>query len=254
MSGRPIECETSAPGGETVSREFVSEVIPRAIFQRRKGLRRLRMSFDYENRLIIAVPWNCSMRKARDFVESNRDWVIDQAASLSPVLSLEEHFSRSPFISMEGRRIAVSIRRVEAGRSQWIYDEKRAEGLFQLRNSDPSETALRKLLRKVAAVSLEQRVRDLASMHGFEPGRVTVRDQKSRWGSCSRNGTISLNWRLLLFSPGAQDHVILHELAHLRHLDHSKNFHQLLSSLDPQRTEHEAELDRDGARWMRVDR
>ena len=225
------------------------------VYQRKKGLRRLRMGFDYENRLIVSVPWNCPQREAEEFVRNHRGWVEEQAARLSPVLTLREHLSHCPTIAIGGQSVVVEVRNVASGRSQWIYDEKRGEGIFMIRaQSEGEDLPLRKLFRKVATIALSDRVGELAAVHGFNPGRVTVRDQKSRWGSCSRNRTISLNWRLLLFSPGAQDHVILHELAHLRHLDHSANFHRLLSELDPRRAEFEAELNRDGAQLMRVDR
>lgn len=225
-----------------------------AVFQRRKGLRRLKMSFDYQNQLVVGVPWNCSMRSAREFVESNRDWVRGQMTSLAPVLSLEEYFLHHPFVSLHGRRVSVSIRHAAAGRCAWLYDNSRNEGLFHLGREGSGRSGLERVVRKVADNGLRARVEELASLHGFRPAGVTVRDQKSRWGSCSARGMISLNWRLLLFSPGVQDHVILHELAHLRYLNHSPRFHRLLSDLDPRRAEHEAELDRDGPTLMRVGR
>ncbi len=240
--------------GDTQDPDPVREILVDAIFERRKGTRRLRMSFDFENRLVVRMPWNCSLRQAREFVEANREWIGKQANSLAPVLGLEDFLIRNPSISLEGRRIAVSIHRVNVGSSHWIYDERRAEGLFHLRDQGESAAVLKALIRKVAVAALTRRVAEFSDLHRFRPGKVTVRDQKSRWGSCSHNGTISLNWRLLLLSPGAQDYVILHELAHLRHLNHSRDFYELLSDLDPNRSAHEDELTRDGPRLMRVGR
>ena len=69
--------------------------------------------------------------------------------------------------------------------------------------------------------------------HGINVCRVSVRNQKSRWGSCSRRGTISLNWRLIQ-SPGfVRDYIILHELAHRRQMNHSKKFWQEVERLFP---------------------
>lgn len=227
---------------------------PEVVYQRRRGLRRLRMSFDCANRLVVRVPWNCRLAEAGDFVARNRDWIERERASLAPVRSLADHLAAEPFLTLAGDRVPVEIRRVSAGRSLWIFDERRREGLLRIApDAEPGAEVLR-LVRRVASRELERRVRLLATRHGFEPRKTTVRDQVSRWGSCSRAGTISLNWRLLLCSPGVQDYVVLHELAHLAHLDHSRRFHALLDRLDPGRRAHEEELARVGPALMRVGR
>jgi hypothetical protein len=75
--------------------------------------------------------------------------------------------------------------------------------------------------------------RELPVRHGFTVGRITIRDQRSRWGSCSPNGSISLNWRLVLMPDHVRDYVLLHELAHLRVPNHSRRFWRLMSELCP---------------------
>ena len=84
--------------------------------------------------------------------------------------------------------------------------------------------------------------------------RVTVRDQRSRWGSCSSKKCISLNWRLILVDPELQDYVILHELAHLTEMNHSGRFWDLLDSYDPLRPSHESALKEVTGIIMRVGR
>ena len=79
-------------------------------------------------------------------------------------------------------------------------------------------------LRELASRELPLRVLALAAEHGLTVQRVLVRNQKSRWGSCSRRGTISLNWRLIQTPAFVADYIILHELAHLRHMNHSLRF------------------------------
>jgi len=79
-------------------------------------------------------------------------------------------------------------------------------------------------LRAVAAVELPRRTLELAGHHGFEPRGVQIRNQRSRWGSCSARGVLSLNWHLIQLPPEVSDYVLLHELAHLRFLNHSARF------------------------------
>ena len=88
-------------------------------------------------------------------------------------------------------------------------------------------------LRQLATRELPPRVREFAAQHQIEVTRITVRNQKSRWGSCSRRGTISLNWRLIQTPDFVRDYIILHELAHRRHMNHSVRFWSEVERLCP---------------------
>ena len=69
--------------------------------------------------------------------------------------------------------------------------------------------------------------------HGLQVSRVSVRNQRSRWGSCSPSGHICLNWRLVLMPDDVRDYVLIHELMHLRRLDHSRHFWRLVAACVP---------------------
>lgn len=70
-------------------------------------------------------------------------------------------------------------------------------------------------------------------MHGLKVVRVSVRDQRTRWGSCGPNGHISLNWRLVAMPGWVSDYVMIHELMHLRRLDHSPAYWRLVAQACP---------------------
>jgi predicted metal-dependent hydrolase len=91
-------------------------------------------------------------------------------------------------------------------------------------------------------VHLPPLLRSAAERHSFQVANVSVREQKSLWGSCSSKGNISLNSRLLFLPPRLVRHVLLHELCHLREMNHSKHFHSLLENLDPDARLHAREL------------
>lgn len=88
-------------------------------------------------------------------------------------------------------------------------------------------------LQARAGVELPARLLDLAAAHGLASSRVSVRNQRTRWGSCGRDGHICLNWRLILMPEWVRDYVIIHELMHLRRLDHSSQYWRLVAEAYP---------------------
>ena len=93
--------------------------------------------------------------------------------------------------------------------------------------------AVEEHLRRLAERELPPRVMEYAGIHQLSVQRVTVRGQRTRWGSCSRRGTISLNWRLIQTPPFVSDYIILHELMHLREMNHSSRFWRQVESVCP---------------------
>ena len=92
-------------------------------------------------------------------------------------------------------------------------------------------------LRKAAKGYLPGRLRELASLHGFSVNSVRIKHNVSNWGSCSVKGNINLNLNLMRLPQDLQDYVMLHELCHLRYMNHGAEFHALLESLCPNHLE-----------------
>ena len=88
-------------------------------------------------------------------------------------------------------------------------------------------------LRAQAKATLPARLEELASAHGFHYNRVFIKNNVSNWGSCSVRGNINLNLRLMTLPPELRDYVMLHELCHLKQMNHGPKFHALLESVCP---------------------
>lgn len=97
-------------------------------------------------------------------------------------------------------------------------------------------------LRAQAKIQLPPRLAALAAAHGFTYARVCIKNNVSNWGSCSVRGNINLNLRLLTLPERLQDYVMLHELCHLKEMNHGPRFHALLESVCPGHRELEKEL------------
>jgi predicted metal-dependent hydrolase len=98
-------------------------------------------------------------------------------------------------------------------------------------------------LRQQAAALLPPQLMALATQHGLTVNRVTIRNQRSRWGSCSSRGHITLNFRLMLMPPEVREYILIHELMHLKQANHSIRFWRLVEAACP--------AFRDAERWLK---
>lgn len=129
----------------------------------------------------------------------------------------------------------VTLRRKQGARAR---AELLQEELWLTAPPDASEEQLRSLLKaclsRYALAYIRQRLEIYGPRIGETPGRVTVRDQKSRWGSCSSKRNLNFHWKLVLAPPEALDYVVVHELCHLREFSHSPKFWNLVESHFPE--------------------
>ncbi|MCW5552795.1 MAG: M48 family metallopeptidase [Verrucomicrobiae bacterium] len=168
----------------------------------------------------VTIPRGGSAAEAKRFAERNTAWLERQFQRLAMHSSRPKEWLIGTQILFRG--VPVSIK---AGRNG-------ERGFIQLggeivRVSDAEadlRPAIERHLWRVAATELPPRVLHYAALHQLSVRRITVRNQKSRWGSCSRRGTISLNWRLIQTPSQVQDYIVLHELCHLREMNHSVRF------------------------------
>jgi len=127
------------------------------------------------------------------------------------------------------KREAMEFARAQAG---WV-EQQRARLASQPAAIDrPSLHVDRDALAR-AKNELPTRLLELAARHGLNVSRVSVRNQRWRWGSCSRSGHICLNWRLVQMPPPVRDYVMIHELMHLKRMDHSPRFWTLVAAACP---------------------
>ena len=116
----------------------------------------------------------------------------------------------------------------------WIERQQRhAEAEGARERAEPMAPEVERALRDRAARELPARLLELAAVHGLAVSRVSVRNQRWRWGSCSRSGHICLNWRLVAMPAAIRDYVMLHELMHLKRMDHSPTFWALVAAACP---------------------
>jgi len=168
----------------------------------------------------VTIPRGGSAAEARRFAERNKGWLESQLQRLAAHPPRPRAWSVGTEVLFRGEPT-----RIEAGvNGESGLIRLGAEAIRVGDSAGDLRTAIEKYLWKLAAGELPARVVELAAPHQFPVRRVSVRNQRSRWGSCSRRGTVSLNWRLIQTPEFVRDYIIFHELSHLREMNHSRRF------------------------------
>ena len=222
----------------------------------RRSPRARRMNLRVKNvgEIVLTLPLRSKESEGIDFVRANSKWLERKLSEPRTNPSLEQYFSKGGKVSLdnETRTVVMSLN-ARPRRRSW---STKTEGELHLSLDPlaPIENQLLSLLRSLAKDWLPPRVHDLAEFAGEEVQKIRVGDQKSRWGSCSSKGTISLNWRLLLLRIDLQDYIIFHELAHLRHMNHSSAFWAHLETLQSNARIRDREINKAGKILMTLGR
>lgn len=189
----------------------------------------------------LTVPPRGSLRAAWEFATRQAGWITRQLHRQSVALPATPCWDPGTEILYRGALTALRVVPGTTGARVVFADQQlAAPGPTDLR------PAVEQHLWSVARRELPVRTRELAATHGLVIQRVSVRNQRTRWGSCSRRGTISLNWRLIQMPPAVRDYVILHELMHRREMNHSPRFWREVERVCPGY--------RDARRWLRAHR
>ena len=217
-------CELLTSQGRTV--------LPFRLRRSRRN-RYLRVSVRDNGEVLLSVPQYVNDSGALEFLRSQAEWLI-RTIGRPPVQnpSILEHIQRQPWLSLDGHKAKVQLDSSKV-RSHWVANPDHGETLIRCFTGENRSDELMRILVEMAKHYVPARVKTLAERLGLKIGGVQVRDQRTRWGSCSSNRNLSFNWRIILLPPRLHDHIIMHELAHLTHMDHSKRFYKLLAEYDP---------------------
>jgi predicted metal-dependent hydrolase len=218
--------------------------------RRHAGARRLTLRVSKTRRsVVVTMPAECRMEEAGRFLRSHIDWVRDRLGRVpEPV----------PFV--DGARIPLRgrmhrVRYAGIARATPIVDAEESAGAMpRLSVSGRAEHAARRLkdwLSDQALADLDRRVTWHAKQLSVRVRRISLRDQTTRWGSCSASGLLSFSWRLILAPPFVLDYVAAHEVAHLIEMNHGPRFWKLVAKAVPRLEEAKEWLRNEGMQLHR---
>lgn len=229
--------------GKSAKQQRIEELDCPVEVRRHPGARRLTLRVSRTRRaVIVTLPVQCDLGEAGSFISRNIEWLRERLDSLprpvpfcdGAVLPLRGEFHRIVFA---GKRAPGHV----------VQRTSAAVGLTELQVSGRAEHAPRRLrdwLFEEARRDLDERVVVHARNLNVSPKRIIVRDQATRWGSCSTTGALSFSWRLILAPPHILDYVAAHEVAHLAEMNHGPKFWALVQRTMPSMKE--------AKRWLQL--
>lgn len=197
--------------------------------------KRLSLRIDERYHLpVLTIPRFCSNKKALAFVEDHRDWIQNMLAKL-PQSAL---FENKTEVSIAGKSY-VLIHNAKQRGAELKEEELHIGGAAEFLHRRTID-----FLKKYAAQYLTEKSIATAAKIDCLVANVSIKETKSRWGSCSSRRNINYNWRIILAPSFVIDYLVCHEVAHLKHPDHSQEFWGCVASLCPSHKE--------GRHWLKV--
>ncbi|MBI2517509.1 MAG: M48 family metallopeptidase [Opitutae bacterium] len=242
----------SSPGVNSGQQEFLGiappvAAKPEVVFVRSAQARRYRLTLRRDGTAVATIPLRGSEREALRFVEQQRDWLERARERQAQKPRAAEVWTVGTHVLWRGELHPIRIATMGESADPFVASRPQvcvAADVFRVRaiEGDLRPTLEAHFARR-ARIELPGRTWELAAETGVDVKHVTVRNQRSRWGSCSAGGTISLNWRLVQTPDKVRDYIVYHELMHLREMNHSERFWARVEEVCP--------WWRDAERWLK---
>jgi predicted metal-dependent hydrolase len=209
---------------------FAVRVSPRA--------RRLTARVHIGGRVEIVVPVGVTPKAVRDFVQRFTPWIDRKVAAMQCLAQPAAAVPQTVEFALTHERFDVEWHGATK-RSVWHQDGRL---VVHAQDDAAARLLLQGWLKQAAGERLAPRLMRLANELNYSVSRVAIRCQRTRWGSCSTRGTVSLNCSLVFLRPEVVRYLFVHELAHMKHMNHSANFWRLVEKLEPDYRDLDREL------------
>jgi predicted metal-dependent hydrolase len=195
----------------------------------------VRLEVRPETGLTVVIPRSYKPDQIPDLIKKKERWISGKLARYSHIKQSRSNRSlkNGDTVPYLGRDLKVvtrlsekKIESVNLERNRLLVDLVAGENRLNL--------LLERWYRMQAVELLEEKVNRMSALMGLKYGRLSIRGQKTRWGSCSLKGNLNFNWKLLMVPEPVIDYVIIHELTHLKEMNHTKRFWQLVEQYCPQ--------------------
>ena len=203
--------------------------------------------------VLIRAPKQVKDAQIIRFVESKKDWIVQKRQiavqrTLEPEPQFQLRCNQSYFCL--GKKLLIIAPKVALSEQQQLTDA--GTMILHVKSSEPEQVhrEAEKQLRQIALREFSQTAAFYASILQVSYQKITIKAQKTRWGSCSSKGNLNFNWKLLLLPPQLAEYVVVHELAHLRVMNHSPQFWRVVAEILPDYAERKKQLNKIGRNYL----
>ena len=209
------------------------------VIKRSAKARYIRLEVRSATGLTVVIPNSCSITQISDLLQAKRGWILSNLArySQSRLPATGKELKSGDTIPYLGRDLEVVTRQNHGNADSAKLERNRLIVSLGAKNGK-LDLVLEQWYRMQAAQLIRERAGRVSARFGLSYNRLIIRGQKSRWGSCSSKGNLSFNWKLTMAPEPVIDYVIIHELLHLKEMNHTKRFWQLVAEHCPRWREH----------------
>ncbi|MBL4931416.1 M48 family metallopeptidase [Clostridium paridis] len=201
--------------------------------------KKIAIKISEENEIIVLVPKYTTKKYIEEIVNLNK--TIIEKRLLEAKVSKEKGVLEKGYVFLLGEKIPIKLQYIYESNNRLKYTGNEIE-VFIFNEEKSKETIIKNLLtewyKKIGKAYLSKMFVEKAETLGFKFNDVRVKDVNTRWGSCSSKGNINLNYRLIMMPEEVINYVMIHELCHLREMNHSKNFWTLVETFDGEYKKH----------------
>lgn len=207
------------------NREIIYSVI-------KKNRKTISIRIDDQGNVLVSCPLYINDKMVKELVESKAVWISSKLDEIESAKRSREDLNTISFL---GRSYKVNIHELDQDIIKIILEDNSLEIYVSNKLKEKKEEYIKdsivKWYRERAREVFEERIKYYSLKLGVSPNRITIKDQSTRWGSCSSKGNINLNYRVVMAPMEIIDYLIVHELSHMVHLNHSKDFWRLVESI-----------------------
>ena len=235
MSARSRTAASPSPDVEQRLVELAHPVLESVVVRVRRGrrTRHVRLHVDEQGEVTASIPTRFAAERLDPIVRERADWLHDVLLRMEQkARDAQVDLERGDPVRWQGRWIPTSLER--GGRRAVVRLDDDERLVLRVPDGEDPHDALLAWYRREARSIFEDRVAAWAAHLVLSYGKVSVRQQRTRWGSCTHAGDLSFNWRLVLAPEWVLDSIVVHELCHIDELNHSAQFWALLDERYPE--------------------
>ncbi len=186
--------------------------------------KRIKLQVSLAAGLEVVIPARAmvSLSKVEGFIREKQRWVLKHLTKIEKVS--EESSSKKSLLLFLGREVPIKVKESKRKTPRAFPENGSLTVKVPIGKRQMAGRAITAFYKKQAAGIIPKVVREKSALMLAFPKRISIRDQRTRWGSCSSRGTLSFSWRLVAAPRSVIEYVAVHELAHLKHRNHSKAF------------------------------